>query len=350
MQLTKNQYGNLPNGRTVEMFSLETSKGMRVRIINYGGIITNVCVPDRVGNVIDVVLGYDTLEAYLAGSSYFGAIVGRYANRIAEGKFMLDGKTYSLAQNDGKNHLHGGWKGFDKVIWDARPIDTNEEVGVELSYLSRNGEEGYPGNLRVIVRYALTETNELRIDYQATTDCDTIVNLTNHSYFNLGGRGTILDHELLIEADSFTPVGAGLIPTGEIQSVVATPLDFRSPIKIGERIQRDDEQLKLAGGYDHNFVLRGRAAESKPAARVHHRESGRVLEVFTTQPGLQFYSGNFLDGSEQGKSGLRNQKHAGFCLETQHFPDSPNHPPFPSTVLRADSRYYEVTIFKFSVE
>lgn len=350
MKLSKQRFGSLSDGHTVEMFSFETSSGMCVKVINYGGIVTNIYVPDRVGNLSDVVLGYDALEGYLNGSSYFGAIVGRYANRIAQGKFALDGKTYSLARNDGKNHLHGGWKGFDKVIWEATTIDTHEAVGVELSYFSRDGEEGYPGNLRVVIRYVLTEGDELRIDYQGTTDIDTIVNLTNHSYFNLAGRGAILDHELIIEADSFTPVLPDLILTGEIQSVVGTPMDFRLPMKIGARIHYDDEQLALAGGYDHNFVLRARPARIKRAARIHHRQSGRALEVFTTQPGLQFYSGNFLDGCERGKGSARYQKHAGFCVETQHFPDSPNHPAFPSTVLARGSRYHEVTIFKFSVE
>ena len=350
MKLTKQRFGNLSDGQTVEMFSLENASLMRANIINYGGIVTNIYVPDRAGNLSDVVLGYDALQGYLNGSSYFGAIVGRYANRIAQGKFVLNGKTYSLARNDGENHLHGGWRGFDKVFWEATSIKTRDVVGVELSYLSRDGEEGYPGNLRVVVRYVLTETNELRIDYQAATDTDTIVNLTNHSYFNLAGRGTILDHELMIEADSLTPVRAGLIPTGEIQSVAGTPMDFRSPMEIGARIHQDDEQLKLAGGYDHNFVLRRRSAQIKRAARVHHRQSGRVLEVFTTQPGLQFYSGNFLDGSERGKGSTAYEKHAGFCLETQHFPDSPNHAAFPSTVLPAGSPYHEVTVFRFSVE
>ena len=350
MKLVRERFGKLPSGEVIDMLSIENSTGARVSIINYGGIITSFRVPDRNGKLDDVVLGYDTLEGYLNGASYFGAIVGRYANRIAQGKFTVNDKTYLLARNDGENHLHGGWKGFDKVFWSASEINEPAGADVQLSYLSKDGEEGYPGNLSVVVRYWLSEDNKLRVDYRATTDHDTIVNLTNHSYFNLAGGGTILAHELLIDADLFTPIRAGLIPTGEMHSVVGTSMDFRSPTKIGARIEEEFEQLVLAGGYDHNFVLRSNGAKMKRAARVRERTSGRVLEVFTTQPGLQFYSGNFLDGSEVGRDGKAYHKHSGFCLETQHFPDSPNHPSFPSTVLRAGAEYHHATIFKFSAQ
>lgn len=350
MKFTRRVFSALPDDEAVEMFSIENRARVRVDVINYGGIIKSIRVPDRNGKMDDVVLGYDTLEEYLNGSSYFGAIVGRYANRIAHGRFTLNGKTYSLARNDGENHLHGGVRGFDKVIWAATEIRDRDGAGVQLSYLSADGEEGYPGNLRATVAYILTESNELRIDYRAATDRDTIVNLTNHSYFNLAGNGTILDHELIIDADAFTPIREGVIPTGEIRNVAGTPMDFRAATKIGARLNARDEQLAIGCGYDHNFVLQADDAVMKRAARVHDPASARVLEVFTSQPGLQFYSANFLNGSDVGKEGRAYQKHSGFCLETQHFPDSPNHPSFPSTVLRAGAEYRHRTIFKFSVE
>jgi aldose 1-epimerase len=347
MNITREHFGKTPSGQAIHLFSLTNDRGIEVKIINYGGIITSLNVPDREGDLADVVLGHDTLEGYVHRSRYFGALIGRHANRIACGRFSLNGTTYSLAQNNGQNHLHGGQKGFDKVVWDAKEVDAN---GLELSYLSADGEEGYPGNLQVRVTYTLTNDNELRIEYLATTDQNTIVNLTNHSYFNLAGGGTILDHELVIDADAFTPIRDGLIPAGEIRSVKDTPMDFTRPIAIGARINEDYEQLSLAGGYDHNFVLRKARRSLARAATVHEPITGRVLEVFTTQPGMQFYSGNFLNGSITGKGGRAYVKHAGCCFETQHFPDSPNQPSFPSTVLKPGQRYEQTTVLKFSVE
>ena len=347
MKITSEHFGQT-DGKTVRLYSLDNEQ-MEVGIINYGGIITSIRVPDRSGKRVDVVLGHDSLEGYLNRSRYFGALVGRYGNRIAHGIFSLNGSTYSLAQNNGTNHLHGGLKGFDKVVWDAEEIHERAAAGVELRYTSKDGEEGYPGNLNVRVRYLLTDANELRLEYFATTDRDTIVNLTNHSYFNLAGEGTILDHELTIEADGFTPVQQGLIPTGEIRPVVNTPMDFNHATSIGARINDDDEQLQMARGYDHNFVLRGNGGPVRRAARLFEPVSGRAFEVFTTQPGMQFYSGNFLDGSIVGKGGRHYGKNSACCFETQHFPDSPNHRNFPSTILRPGEQYEQTTIFKFSV-
>ena len=338
-------FGVTPDGEEVQLFSLENDQGMRVKIINYGGIITHIDVPDRSGRIDDVVLGHDTLEGYLSRSRYFGALIGRYANRIARGRFVLNSIEYSLAINNGPNHLHGGLKGFDKVVWQARQIDD----GIQLSYLSKDGEENYPGNVCATVAYSLTETNELRIEYAATTDNDTIINLTNHSYFNLCGGGTILDHEVTINADAFTPVDETLIPTGEVRDVKDTPMDFTSATAIGARINSEYEQVTIAGGYDHNFVLRGEMSQMRTAATVHDPKSGRTMEVSTTQPGLQFYSGNFLDGTLVGKCGRAYVKHSACCFETQHFPDSPNHPGFPSTVLKPGEEYRQTTVFRFSV-
>jgi len=323
---------------------------MQVEITNYGGIIKAVKVPDRVGQVDDVVLGHETLEGYLNRSRYFGAIIGRFANRIDRGRVALNGRTYSLQRNNGDHHLHGGYKGFDKVVWEATEVIDSDTTGLKLTYLSKDGEEGYPGDLHVTVTYLLTNVNELRIHYRAIADKETVLNLTNHSYFNLAGHGTILDHELTIDADSFTPIREGLIPTGEIKSVTNTPMDFTQATSIRARINCNDEQLRLAGGFDHNFVLRARSEAMKRAARVYEPRSGRILEVFTTQPGVQFYSGNFLDGSIVGEGGKVYGKHAGCCFEPQHFPDSPNHPTFPSTVLKPGEQYSQITIFKFAVE
>lgn len=348
MKLTSEYFGEA-NGQTVRQYLLDNG-AMEVGIINYGGIITSIKVPDRAGEPADVVLGQETLEGYLNRSRYFGALIGRYGNRIARGQFSLNGTTYNLAQNNGRNHLHGGLKGFDKVVWDAQEVQETGEVGLQLTYSSRDGEESYPGELNVRVRYLLTEAHELRVEYSATTDQDTIVNLTNHSYFNLAAAGTILDHELTIDADAFTPVHEDLIPTGEIRPVANTPMDFNRATSIGARINGDYEQLLKAGGYDHNFVLRTNGGPLKRAARLLEPRSGRVMEVFTTQPGMQFYSGNFLDGSIVGKAGARYGKNCACCFETQHFPDSPNHPNFPSTVLRPREQYQQVTVFKFSVE
>ena len=318
-------------------YKLINNNGVEVSITNYGGAIMSIMVPDRNGVFGDVVLGYDTIEEYMRNPRYLGALIGRYANRIAGGQFSLNGVEYQLAQNNGGNHLHGGVQGFDKRVW---KVSETPSV-LHLEYFSVDGEENYPGNLTVAVDYSLNDENELRIEYRATTDKDTIVNLTNHSYFNLGGHGTgdILGHELLLPAGTFTPVSEELIPTGEIRSVDGTRMDFRTSRVISE------------GGYDHNFVLDDwHHGSIRSVAHLRDPKSGRQMEVFTTQPGIQFYSGNFLDGSLIGKGGVRYQKYAGLCLETQHFPDSPNHPDFPSTVLRADETYFEVTIYKFSTD
>jgi aldose 1-epimerase len=346
---TKQPFGTTADGVSVHLFMLTNDQGMEVKIIDYGGIIASIVVPDRDGKLADVVHGHDTLEGYLYRSRYFGALCGRYANRIALGKFTLNGVEYSLAQNNGENHLHGGLKGFDKVVWVPKELATADGVGVELSYLSKDGEEGYPGNLQVTVNYVLTETNELRLEYSATTDQDTVLNLTNHSYFNLAGAGTILDHELTINADEFTPIRKGSIPTGEISRVIDTPMDFTRPAKIAAWIDDQNEQLAIAGGYDFNFVLNDRDSGLRTAARLFEPAGGRVLEVLTDQPGMQFYSGNFLDGSMIGKGGRAYVKHSGCCFEPQHFPDSPNQPTFPSTILRPGEKYEHTTVFKFSV-
>jgi len=293
------------------------------------------------------------VEGYAEGKSYFGAIVGRYGNRIGHAQFVLDGKTYTLAKNNGENSLHGGVNGFNKAVWTAKTLSSKDGQSLELSYLSKDGEEGFPGNLKVTVIYTLTDDNALRIEYSATTDKKTVVNLTNHSYFNLAGQGSgdILGHLLTIEADKFTPVDSGLIPTGELRDVVDTPFDFRKPTAIGARINQDDQQLKLGGGYDHNLVLRRPAGSGESlAARVVEATTGRVMEVWTTEPGVQFYTGNFLDGKSAGKGGATYPKRSAFCLETQHFPDSPNQPKFPSVVLNPGQRYHTVTTYKFSVE
>ena|SRR5215831_11751385 len=346
MKITSEHFGTMPEGCEIRLFTLTNDHGIEVKIINYGGIIVTITVPDRDGKVGDVVLGHDTLEGYLHHSRFFGALIGRYANRIARGGFVLNGAEYSLGINNGVNHLHGGFKGFDKVVWRPEP-DCQE---LRLTYFSRDGEENYPGNLRATVTYSLTEANELRLEYGAETDQETIVNLTNHSYFNLAGEGTILDHKLRIEADAFTPVDKTLIPTGEVRPVKATPMDFTTATAIGARISDDDEQLGFAGGYDHSFVLRTAGTGFQKVASLYDPKSGRVLGIVTTQPGLQFYSGNYLDGSIVGKGGRAYVKYSGCCLETQHFPDSPNHPNFPSTVLRPGEEYRHTTVFKFSVE
>jgi aldose 1-epimerase len=345
MKVTIERFGVMPTGEEVQLFSLTNNHGVEVKIISYGGIIVAINVPDRNGEMADIALGHDALEGYVNRSRYFGALVGRYANRIARGRFHLNGLEYQLATNNGPNHLHGGLRGFDKVVWNAK---ANDET-LRLNYLSRDGEEGYPGNLEATVNYSLTDENELRIEYFATTDKDTIINLTNHSYFNLAGRGTVLDHEIIIHADAFTPINDTLIPTGEVRAVVGTPMDFNSSSTIGARINIEDEQLRNAGGYDHNFVLRAGDQKLRQVAEVYEPGTGRALTVSTTQPGMQFYSGNFLNGTIIGKNGRAYVKHSGFCLETQHFPDSPNHPSFPSTVLRPGEQYHHVTVFRFSV-
>jgi aldose 1-epimerase len=310
--------------------------------MTYGATLVSLEVPDRTGKAGDIVLGYEALEGYLKNSPYFGSIVGRYGNRISKGKFVLDGVTYKLAANNGENHLHGGIKGFDKVVWKAEPLREPGSVAVRFIYLSRDGEEGYPGNLAVAVVYSLSNDNELKISYEATTDKATPVNLTHHSYFNLAGEGDVTGHELMINADAYTPVDSALIPTGEIRPVKDTPFDFTSPHTVGERI------AMVEGGYDHNFVLRSGGETPSLAARVVDPKSGRTMEIRTTEPGLQFYSGNFLDGTIRGKCGRVYSMYSGLCLETQHFPDSPNKPDFPSTILRPGQIYKTLTIHKFS--
>jgi aldose 1-epimerase len=353
--VTRAPFGATALGQSTELFTLANAHGIEVRLTNYGAIITSLKTPDRSGRFADIVLGYDSLSGYLRDTPYFGAIVGRFGNRIARGRFTLDGKTYSLAINNGPNSLHGGLRGFDKVVWNAEPFRNVEGVGVALDYTSADMEEGYPGTLRTHVTYTLTDDDRLIVDYQATTDKATPVNLTQHSYWNLAGDASrdILAHLLTINADAMTPVDSTLIPTGEITSVAGTPFDFRTPTPIGARIdQRQNAQIRYGGGYDHNFVLNRSGAATGAlslAARVVEPATGRMLEVFTTEPGLQFYSGNFLDGSITGKAGHVYHYRYGLVLETQHYPDSPNHPNFPSTILRPGERYTTRTVFQFGV-
>ena len=347
--VTKERFGTTPDGENVDIYTLTNQRGSEVKITNYGGIITSIKVPDRRGKRDDIVLGFDNLNAYVKSSPFFGALIGRYANRIAKGHFTLNGHQYTLAVNNGENHLHGGVRGFDKVVWTARPLKAANGAALRLTYLSKDGEEGYPGNLSVKVIYTLTNDNQLKIEYWATTDKDTVVNLTSHSYFNLAGQGNgdILNHQLLINAQRFTPTDAGSIPTGELRPVKGTPFDFTSASRIGDRINDDDQQLKFGKGYDHNFVLNGRMGTLRQAAVVYEPTSGRLMEIWTTEPGIQFYTGNFLDGTLTGKNGKVYQQRYGFCLETQHFPDSPNEPSFPTTVLRKGERFHTLTIYKF---
>jgi aldose 1-epimerase len=347
--IQKHEFGQIPDGTPVDLFVLTNAAGVKVKIMTYGGIVTELHVPDRDGKLVDVVLGYDDLKGYLEKNPYFGAIVGRVANRIAHGKFTLDGKEYTLAINNGPNALHGGRKGFDKKVWKAEPLSATNGPALRLTYTSPDGEEGYPGTLTTTVTYTLTDKNELRIDYTATTDQPTPVNLTNHSYFNLAGpaSGDILGHELMLNAAEYTPVDDKLIPTGEIKPVSGTPLDFTVATAIGARI---DLLKGEPGGYDHNFVLRGEGKSLALAARVHEPKTGRVMEMETTEPGVQFYSGNFLDGTITGKGGVVYRKHQGFCLEAQHFPDSVNHPNFPSIILRPGKTYTQTTVYRFSAK
>jgi aldose 1-epimerase len=350
--MKKQPFGKTADGQAVDLFTLTNAKGMEVSITNFGGIVVTLKVPDRNGKLDDVVLGYDQLDGYLTNKAFFGALIGRYGNRVAHGQFQLDGKTYNLPKNDGDNTLHGGRTGFNKRLWTAKEVSGAKGTALELTYLSKDGEEGFPGNLSVKVVYTLAEDNELRIDYSATTDKDTVVNLTNHSYFNLAGqgKGDILGHELTIHADRFTPVDQTLIPTGELRAVKGTPFDFTKSTAIGARINQDDQQLKFGRGYDHNWVLNG-GIKATPAiaAEAYDPKTGRVLQVLTTEPGVQFYSGNFLDGTITGKGGKVYNLRNGFCLETQHFPDSPNHASFPSTTLKPGQKYHTTTIFKLSV-
>jgi aldose 1-epimerase len=349
-KITKESFGKTADGQDVDLYTLKNSRGAEVKITSYGGTVTSLKVPDRKGKFDDIVLGFDNLDGYQKATAYFGALIGRYGNRIGKGRFTLNGVEYKLATNNGENHLHGGIKGFDKVVWNAKPLKLANGAALVLTYLSKDGEEGYPGNLSVKVVYTLTNTNDLKIDYSATTDKDTIVNLTHHSYFNLAGQGNgdILKTRLWINAARFTPTDAGSIPTGELRSVSGTPFDFTRPTAIGARINQDYEQLKLGKGYDHNFVLNGRMGVLRLVARASDPTSGRVMEVWTTEPGVQLYSGNFLDGSLTGIDGKVYQQRYGFCLETQHYPDSPNQPAFPTTVLRKGARYHTTTIYRFS--
>jgi aldose 1-epimerase len=352
--IKKESFGTLPDGTPVDLYTVTNSHGIEIRATNYGGIVVSLRVPDKKGNLDDIALGFDDLKGYLANTPYFGAIIGRYGNRIANGKFALDGREYSLAKNNGPNSIHGGLNGFNKVVWHAEQFQTSAGVGLILTYTSKDGEEGYPGNLKTKVTYTLTDKNEWIIDYEAVTDKATPVNLTEHTYFNLAGEGTsdVLGHEMELKASRFTPVDQNLIPTGELRAVKGTPLDFTQSTAIGARIDSDYEQLRLGHGYDHNFVVDAAAKNSDPvlAARVKDPTSGRVLEVYTTQPGIQFYTGNFLDGTITGKKGHVYKQHYGFCLETQHFPDSPNHPEFPTTILKPGQTYQSRTIYKMSVE
>lgn len=348
----KTSFGKVKGGQAVDSYTLRNSSGTEAVIITYGARVRSLKCPDASGKIADIVLGFDDIEGYQGENPYFGAIVGRYGNRIAKGKFTLDGKTYTLARNNGENALHGGLKGFDKVLWQAKEVTGSGSPAVELTYVSKDGEEGYPGTLRATIRYALTDDGELKIDYEASSDKSTVVNLTNHSYFNLAGEGSgdILGHRIRIDADRFTPVDAGLIPTGELKSVAGTPFDFRQGRPIGERIAASDEQIVRGKGYDHNFVLNGYAGRLRKVVRVTEPKSGRVLEVSTTEPGVQFYTGNFLDGSVRGKGGKAYGHRGAFCLETQHFPDSPNQPSFPSTVLTPGKIRKSSTMYKMFSE
>ncbi len=349
-QVKKESWGKTADGESVDIYTLKNRNGMEARITNYGGIVVSLTAPDRNKKYEDVVLGFNDLDSYLKGHPYFGALIGRYGNRIAKGRFKLNGVEYKLAVNNGENHLHGGIKGFDKVVWTASISPSRLGPSITLTYLSKDGEEGYPGNLTSRVVYTLTQRNELRIDYSVSTDKDTVTNLTHHSYFNLAGDGVgdILNHQLTIKADRFTPTDAGSIPTGELRKVVGTPFDFLKATAIGARINDSDEQIKLGNGYDHNYVVNGASGVLRMAASVYEPTTGRVMDVLTTEPGIQFYTGNFLDGTLTGKSGKTYQKRTGFCLETQHYPDSPNQPAFPTTTLKKGATYKSTTIYRFS--
>ncbi len=355
----KTIFGRLNDGREVHLYSLENKDKTKVNIINYGAIVTNIFVKDKEGNIADVVLGYDSLEGYVKDKSFFGAIVGRYGNRINKGRFQIEGEEYQLINNDGENHLHGGPKGFYKVLWEVESFDdlnssevSEQKNSLRLKYVSHDGEQGYPGKVTIKVTYTLTEENELKIYYEGETDKTTILNPTHHSYFNLTGdfKKNILGHELKIDADKFTPVNKELIPTGELLNVENTPMDFNTPSLVGARIDDDFEQLRFAGGYDHNWVLNNFDYSVRKIASVYEPETGRLIEVSTDQPGLQFYSGNSLNSSVVGKGGLEYKFRTGLCLETQHFPDSPNQPDFPSVILNPGKIYRSTTIYKFSAK
>jgi aldose 1-epimerase len=349
--IDKAPFGKAPDGQAVFVYTLKNAKGAEARIMTYGGVVLSLKMPDKSGKFDDVVLGCEKLTDYTeTPPPYFGALIGRYGNRIGKAQFTLDGKTYQLAGNDHGNTLHGGKKGFDKVVWTATDKKTDAGPSLVLNYVSKDGEEGFPGTLNVTATYTLTDKNELQIDFTATTDKDTVVNLTHHGYFNLAGKGDILGHILTIPADSITPVDAGLIPLGTLQSVDGTPFDFRKPTAIGAHINDDNAQLKLGPGYDHNWVINKKAGELSLMAHVSEPTTGRVMEVWSTEPGLQFYTGNFLDGTIKGKGGTAYQKHSAFCMEPQHFPDSPNKPQFPSTELKPGETYKNTIIYRFSVQ
>ena len=347
----KQAFGVARNGAALDLYTLSNPGGMRVQVTNYGGIVTSLLVPDRKGRPGDVVLGFDRIDGYLEKHPYFGAICGRYANRIADGRFTLAGVEYTLARNDGRNHLHGGVLGFDKMVWKATELAQAGGAALRLTYSSPAGDEGYPGNLDVAVTYTLTDRNELRIDYLATSDAETVLNLSHHGYFNLadGGKSDVLGHEVMIEAARFLPVDAALIPTGELRDVRGTPMDFTRATPIGARIDAAHEQLVHGRGYDHTWVVNGAPGQLRLAARVFEPTSGRVMEVLTTEPGVQFYTGNFLDGTLTGKDGAVYGRRHGLCLECQHFPDSPNKPQFPSTVIKPGEQYTQTTVYRFSV-
>jgi len=342
MDIKKELFGKTPDGKQVFLYTLTNIKGMAVKITNFGGIVTSIIVPDKKGNMGDVVLGFDSLAPYFINNPHFGAIIGRYGNRIAKAKFSIDGKEYHLVANDNQNTLHGGINGFDKHVWDVMEIKDTAGVGLQLTYVSKDGEEGFPGNLKTIVTYTLTNNNELKINYQAETDKPTVLNLTHHSYFNLACHGDVLKHQIQINADRYVIVDTNLIPTGELPSVKGSKYDFTQMMEIGSRIDTGFHK-----GYDHCYVLNGKPGEMVEAATVYDPFSGRTLTVYTDQPGVQFYTGNFLDGSLQGKNEMVYDDHNGFCLETQHFPDSPNHPQFPSTLLRPGEKFHSQTIYKF---
>jgi len=352
--VTSRTFGTMPDSQPIKVYYLKNAYGMEAGIINYGGTMTRLLVPDKEGKFADVLLGFDNLNDYRTNSPYFGSLIGRYGNRIANGKFTLDGKTYSLPLNDKPGDipcsLHGGTKGFDKRVWTATPITETGRQGLRLNYVSPDGEEGYPGTLNVTVHYWLTDDNTLRIEYEAYTDEDTVINLTQHNYYNLAGEGsgTINNHQLMMRASHFTPVNAGLIPTGEIAPVAGTPFDFTTFHAIGERVNADNQQLKYGLGYDHNWALDSQSGKMAKAGELYEPTSGRVMEIWTTEPGLQFYGGNFLDGTLTGKSGKKYEYRSGLCLETQHYPDSPNQPNFPSTTLKKGTIYKSATEYRFS--
>lgn len=347
--ITKQTFGKTADGQSVDLYTIRNTRGFEAKITNYGGILVSLKVPDRNGKFDDVVLGFNDFNSYLKNDPYLGALIGRYGNRIAKGRFTLNGVEHKLAVNNGENHLHGGIKGFDKVVWTGVARSTKGGAEIVLTYLSKDGEEGYPGNLNVTVAYRLTN-NDFRIDYTATTDKDTVINLTHHSYFNLAGEGNgdILNHLVTINANHFVPTDAGSIPTGELRRVAGTPFDFLKPTAIGARINQNDEQLKFGRGYDHTWVINGRTGVLRLAATAYEQTSGRVMQVWTTEPGMQFYTGNFLDGTLTGKSGKVYPRRSGFCFETQHYPDSPNQPSFPTTTLRNGQSYKSTTIYRFS--